>query len=846
MCLAFFKSLFAKKAAPEMVAPFLTVLSGGMAGSPGAAGADVLLYAFDRLNTSGSSTDSNHLFPVLCDRGDVPSGSTLVITDSSDVDVAAGICNRVLWDDGSLKMAHVALRATVAGSGTHSLKAKSRPSSSYDDTDPATDLATLLATGDWKVEFSSVTETDTAGTRTHASGDMLAKATDYGANTGRIRKLIANPFVERWQVWAYVKGGSTGAGSADAHFKVYWYITRWRNSNGTQHSLFITPVMALEEVYVATKKRLNYTATFKDGSTTLETYTSVQHPYRSTWAAVRQDNDAIHARAKCVAGSADCWLIVRPDKDYWQAAECFLPMDPAFTPTAESLTADNSTFTACYNQGHRANIDDGGGYGGRGLMTQFDARAFMTPTANHARIGRVCAHAGLHIPYHYRPAYGSNDPATLLPLILDNASGAGDPNEWNSDGMPDAVYMSIDDRTNSFDYDYVPPEGGNGVWTPSGDTSHAVAYSGFQWVIEGEEYFNQANLDLMIATSVNLVGDVYGNHRALMWSGVGGGFSGFSGLGIPTTQWSSLIDFQQQERSLGWALAILSWAVGFHPAGRIESNFLADFATHQASYMEQSLSYAPASMESCGAWIVREDGFGSAWMQNFGSMMAVWIKRNLRHQGWVDLAAQMGNFTVALWDRSNRICSNSYRGWYATKPSGYNVSTNPFIVHHLFEIDCTYDVSANTFLTGTFDTDNANALKDNDKVYFAGLTTGGSTSTPPGNTAVGTEYFVINRSAPTSTTTQFQISLTQGGSAVDLTGSNGSASLFCDLLSADGGSGSATDPGGSGYNRIAYAALVMHNVDGHAGATDTLVDDVEDYMSSQSWAGDPGFKPARI
>ena len=819
--------------------------SASQASQGGGGGGDMLLYAFDRLNTSGSSTDSNQLFPVLCKRTAVPSGSTLVITDSSDVDVPAGICNRVYYDDGSLKMAHVALRGTVSGSGTQSLKAKKRPSSSYDDTDPGTNLTTLLATGDWKVEFSSVTETDTAGTRTHASGAMLAKATDAN-QAGRVTKLIANPFVERWLMWAYVKDGSAGAGSDDAHFKVYWHVTRWRNSNGTQHSLFITPVMALDEVAVASKKRLNYTATFKDGSTTLETYSSVQHPYRSTWAAVRQDNDAIHGRAKAVDGS-ECWLIVRPDKDYWAACEAFFPFDTSLSPDAESLTAANSTFTACSAQNHRAAIDATGGYIGRGVMPQTDARFFLSPTANHARIARICGHAGLHVPYHYRPPYATDDPVTPLALRLDNDSGAGSASAWTGDGMPTAIYCSADDRPSLFTNPMVFPEGGTGVWTTSGNTTHAVPYSGFQWVIEGEEYFLQANMDLMLAASINLVGDAYGSTRALMYSGVGGGYSGYSGLGIPTTRWSALIDFQQEERSFGWSMALLGWGAGFVPSGRIESNFVADFAAHQARYTELSISYLPAGHIANGWWMCREDGLGSPWMVEFGSIFAAWSKRNLRHQGWVDLAEMLGNFTIGRWSRSNRCIINAYRGWPLKKITGYDGSTNPFQAadHNMMLVDCTYDVSANTFLTSTFDDDAPQALQNGDKVYFGDYTTGGSHTTVPGNTSLGTEYFVINRSNPTGTTTQFQISTSQGGSAVDITGSNGSCVFNVDMLTADAGAGGATDPDSNGFGRIAHAGLIFHTVDGHAASSGTIADNADSYMSGISWTGDPGFALAR-
>ena len=207
----------------------------------------------------------------------------------------------------------------------------------------------------------------------------------------------------------------------------------------------------------------------------------------------------------------------------------------------------------------------------------------------------------------------------------------------------------------------------------------------------------------------------------------------------------------------------------------------------------------------------------------------------------------MGNCTAGRWSRSNRVIINAYRGWPLKKITGYDGSTNPFQAadHNMMLIDCTYDVSANTFLTGTFDTDSAQGLKNNDKVYFGDYTTGGSHTTVPGNTSLGTEYFVINRSNPTSTTTQFQISLTQGGSAVDITGSNGTCVFNVDMLTADAGAGGATDPGGSGYHRIAHAGLMMHTVDGHSAATGTVADNADSFMSGVSWTGDPGFALSR-
>jgi hypothetical protein len=864
--------------------------------------------------------------------GDIPSGSTLVITDTSDVDIRCGFANRAYYPDGSLLSCHVGMDdSVIAGSGSKNYRAKSRSSSSYDDTDPATNITTLLAGHDLKVELTTIvahyeylvtinTGATTAyfpgffktgytitnvhdegnnvdwtnptnytvtngssttfqgqsgfdgitlnlatpapsglyikvtATWTHMSGSGLWKFTDTDVS-GRWRKVIANPVLERWMSWAYFKDGATGTGTTDTHLKFYSYITRWRNSDGTQKAVYATAVAALEEIAVANKTRLDYTATWKNGGSTYDTYSSVQHPYRSQWATVRTENDANHARARCIAGS-ESWLVTSYDKTYMALVEAFNPYDPNLVVNNVSLTSANSTYTPCSNQAHRAAIDATGDYMGRGLMPQTDVTAWMSPTANHCRIARVNGLVGLHVPYHYRQVYGNTSPAVLLPLRMDNDLGTESATRWNADGLPNSIYLSSDSRpsTDNNSAGYVQPSGYDGVWVPSGDTSHGVAYSGYQWFVEGEEYLNQANLDLMNNTSIQRVGDVYGNRQALLWSGVGGGYAGFSGLGIPTAQWSAAacMAVGQQERATGFAIMIQTWAAAFHPAGRPESNYVQAFMAHQARFLERAIDYAPASLLSNGIWYIRDE-LSSPWQQAFNLQGAARAARIFGYQGHIDLATMLSKY-VAGACTGNRLKTNSYHGASTTKAIPYHPSTNDFIADpadNLQCVDVSYDLATNVFTWTTFDDGmkatavrNAYIQNDNPLYWSSTLNDGfGGTSVPPGLTE-GTVYYVINRANSGLASITFQISLTQGGGAVDMTGSSGTggACALMRLLGADNGS----CPANGGYPEIHYAALVCGYEFGSAAINSTLVDSMETYISNLGFGpGNPVWSAKR-
>lgn len=897
---------------------------GGAGGGGGDPGDDVLLYEFDRLNPSGSSSPSNGLFGLMFKRGDLPTGSALVIKDTSDTEIRAGFAYRSLSPvDDSVHCLHVGLDdSAIAGSGSKTYRAYCRASSSFDDTSPGTSLTAILAAHDFKCELTDVvaryeyyilfrngdadldypgfvktgytidsvqhydgngllnpaayhdivgyTITNGSGTTfqgqtgfdgfnlelpTPATGDYYVRVrlswqhmsgTAFMAftdgNTGtRVEKVISTPTVERWKFWAYIKDGATGTGTTDTHLKIYGHITRHSNPDGSEKALFCTAVPALEEVTVANKTGFTYTLTFKDGSDTLDTYDDVQHHYRGTWATVRLDDDVNHARARCIEGS-DCSLITGYDKDYYQAVECFFPLNPTATPTSLNYIAnpEHYNFVPGSAQGQNFFIDAGGEGAARGLFPVYGMIAYMNPSGINSRIDRVNSMASLHVAYHYRPALG-NGPTVPYVLRMDNDLGSDTVTRWNADGLPNATYLSSDSRpstdNNSVGYQF--PASSAGPWILSDGASHAHAYGSWNFFAEGEEFMRQSEQDLFTNLAIQKVGDVYGNRRALQWSGLGGGYTGFSGLGIPTTQWSSTYVIEgAQERSTAWTQSIANWVAGLAPDGFPETPYLRGLNSHAARYIEKFLSYTPANHRANGVLYVREE-LASMWQQQFIAHQHCRAKRLFGYQGFVDMVAHIGNFVVS--QATGSLMKNiAYHGCTTLKATPYHPSTNDFITtagHNLTCMDSAYDLSTNVFTYTTFDDSlkavRSNMIQNNDVVYFSStLNDGfGGTSVPPG-LSEGVPYYVINRANSGVGSITFQLSTSQGGSAVDMTGSSGTGACcpMVRFLGSDGGPGTA--PVASDYPKTALCGLIMCHEAGVAGATDALIDTFEAWMSN--------------
>lgn len=787
MCLAFLKSLFAsKKGASSMVAPFIVAaMAGGGAVSAGAegGGGDTLIAEFTRVNGSASvAAGSDQIIGHPLKKGDLLPGEEAFVTDSSDVELDASF--RLLkagYADGSYVGVHIMLRDTdINASSSRGYKLKKR-TGSYDNTDPATDLTALIAAHDFKVEFSSVTETDSGGTRTHGAGAMLA--TLAAANvSGRVVKLIANPNCERWQLHAYVKDGSGGAGSADAHLHATWYVTRWRASNGTEKKLFVTCVLSLHEYAVASKKRLDYDAVLKDGSTTLGTYSSVDHPYHSEWATIRPNADIAIARPIASDGTSNT-LHTQYDKSYMAACECLVPFNTTRTPDEHTIVAympaggfdvGSDAGGGHTNMGHRMNIDGTGIYNGRAVLSSIYAtNALMLQTANAWACERGAAMAGLHVPYHCRVPFGDT-PSLPMTLRMNRHDGTfRAKNAWTGDGMQAGVddYPSKGDDTVS----YVDPEGGTGAWSSSINSSHGVPYSGFMWLIDGEDYLHQASADL----AVNLTFQAHANSSQQLIPLVCATWTGYPST--PDGAWSGVSQmWSAQERGCGLAAHILRWGTAFRPDNCIEANFLDDLLAHADDYLETSVSYLDAGHIANGLFPgYGDEGYLSqSWHQGINSLFFNLAARHLETDGFVAVANMTANTMLGMWT-GNRAQSVTTFHTPLKKSDPFDSSTNPFVdpTHKL--VAFTGSMSGDTF---SFSGNLAGILNNNDKVVFLDSNTSYGSSTIPTNAVEGTEYFVINVSHGGTTTCQFSDS--QGGSVKDL-GDAANVTIGIDMLGSD-------------------------------------------------------------
>lgn len=753
------------------------VVSGG-----GGGGGDTLIAEFTRVNGSASvAAGSDQIVGHPFKQGDVMPGDEVFVTNSSDVELDAGF--RLLkagYSDGSYVGVHIMLRDTdISASSSRTYKLKKR-TGTYDNTDPETDLATLIAAHDYKNEFSSVTETDSGGTRAHGAGAMLA--TLAAANvSGRVVKLIANPICERWYLHAYVKDGSGGAGSADAHLHETWYVTRWRNANGTQKSLYVTPVSSMHEYAVASKKRLNYTATFKDGSNTLGTYTSVVHPYHSQWAAIRPDADIAIGRPIASDGTSNT-LHTQYDKAYLSACECLAPFNTTRTPDEYTILpympgggfdAGTDAGDGHTNMGHRMNIDATGPYIGRTVLSSvYATNAVMLQTANAWACERGAALAGLHVPYHCRAPFGDT-PSLPMTLRMNRHDGTfRAKNAWTGDGMQGGTddYPSKGDSTVT----YVAPEGGNGSWQPSINSSHAVPYSGFMWLIDGEDYLHQASADL----AVNLTWQAHANFSQQLIPLVCATWAAYSGT-TPTDAWSGVSQmWSAQERGCGLAMHILRWGTAFRPASCIEANFLDDLLSHADDYLETSIGYLDAGHIANGLLPGNGDeGYLSqSWHQGINSLFSNLAARHLGTPGFIAVADMTANTMLRMWTGNRAQAVETFHS-YLKKTDAYNSSTNPFVTNKL--VAETGSVSSNTF---SYSGNLAGILNNDDKVVFLDSNTSYGASTIPTSTVAGTEYFVISVSHGSTTTCQF--SDTQGGSAKTI-GNAANATLGIDTLGSD-------------------------------------------------------------
>jgi len=776
------------------------------------------LPTFTLENWGASSSAGFMRFGTPFQIGAVPSGFRVAITRSGSA-VAAQFDEVSRWPDGSLRFAVCHLRDTAFSAAESRTYQFVSEAGAFDNTG---DKALDDVSQDFTVEFSTLTQFNGSSTATRGSGAALASFAAHKAAPTRATKVHSGPVCEGWMAWGMARDGAGGAGSEDAHLKTIWYVDLWKNADGSIADTEVCAVVSQDWWAVPSKFRLNYTATLKDGATTIETYASVQHPYHSQWATVRKTADNNHARRHWM--SAVPTLTYKPSKSYWVATGLVPPLDTTFTPNSNATIGYTSTYTPCGAQNHRAAVNGTGAYIGRGMLPNPDAVAFMRQTAQDMRYARTNAFAGLHIPYHFRssdtrsrPSESADVANTVCPLELK----PNPTSNWAADGMPttrafyrggshDAAFVGA--------YTYVSPTGGAGVWTIAtgtnvGGADHAVAYSYFMYLHEGERYFMEAQLDLATNTVHELHSNAIAGAPWLPWYEV---VSQRTALSIPSTRYSGIAGFQGRNniRAMGFANMLLGYASAIVPDSDVQRRYIREFVAHNAAYGRAVLNYMPAAVFAAGTWYdTNGTGVISPWFNALCAQGAYMHYNCTRDTNARDQGDHFAKVSTAAFLADRIYWSGSYRALMGNKTDSVDPSVNPYRAYGDMLSGPTPAVCA----SGVFTLTDSPALappRNGDEVVFVTKNESLVTVALPSGYTAGTVLYAVNCSGFT-----FQVASTPGGVPVVYPNGTYQAGVKFDAM----GDYTVAQfppylPGSDSFYTIQRAALVMANRAGYADA----------------------------
>ncbi len=182
------------------------------------------------------------------------------------------------------------------------------------------------------------------------------------------------------------------------------YLDLWLDSSGTSVVGWEwVPVLSrhwwVDDPFgvVQPKESYTYNASVSVNGSAVDSRTSLAHAYYCRWASLYSANDDQHATPHWIAVSQNkprlsIQYSVRSRKKMARVGGCMPPLN--WSDTGWTLTP-TTTYTPLGINGHRAQINNTGGYDGRGQVTRMDANAIALQTPSAWRIMRVAAQAGL-------------------------------------------------------------------------------------------------------------------------------------------------------------------------------------------------------------------------------------------------------------------------------------------------------------------------------------------------------------------------------------------------------------------------------------------------------------------
>jgi len=806
-------------------------LRGAAGGTPPAPPQGVIQsFAIENTNSGGTSPGFVKI-GLPFKKGDMPANCVPKVSIQGGAEITdIQFDERVSWMDGSLKFCVCRFKdATFSASQSRTYDVEA-VSGTYDNTERIS-LATIKANSDVQVVVDTLK--DHTPDTTVGSGTFEAKFNDTVAT--RLTKVGGGKVCESWMGWIMFKDQTGGA--EDAHLKAIFHIDAWNNgSNGITDYSYVA-VLTQDWWSVAGKDRRNYNAVLKDGAATIETFSAIPHYYHSQWATVRPDNDAQHAQRYWSVNIPT--LVYKPDSAYWIETGLVPPQELGFTPT-NNLT---NTLSIMENMDHRYNIDDGGGYMGRGVISNSDAIAIVNPSADNNRVARVHAHVGLHIPYHYRVDTNRNRSSKASDAWNDfTGEGADKANtvmsfemgpkllaeyDFQSDGMPPPATGHRNGAGAALG-GWVEPLGGDGPWNVSSGASHGVNYCYFTYLLEGERYILEAQMDLC----TNLTHQNNGN------LGNGQPYPHFQSsrpsLSIPTTQYLGTGDLNSgnNSRGVGLGLAIMAGAVAVVPDNDVARNFFTVYNDQHGDYLAVSLSYYPQSQKDAGVSVFNEGhGVEAPWAQALIVMGSFFNYRLTENANIKTYADHMAKFSANMWNGTQSAKSMAYRFIPTPKSQPWESVTNEF--HHPKYASHIVDAgtSASSTLIGlsslTPDSVEFPVTVGDSAFFMDNNNLGNQSRDIPAEITEGTEYYVVSISG-----LNIEVSATPGGPAISFASVNNAAISFL-LQSQDAVAMTAPNiSSADSYTMMQKAAAVLAHHTGSPNINASHVTEAQNFTSN--------------
>lgn len=832
-----------------------------------------LIQSFSLTNWSTTATSPGfHRGGVPFVKGQVPAGTSVQIKRGSTV-IDAQFDERATWTDGSLKFAVMHLRdTTFTVSEVRTYDVWTVPSTAFVNTGTKV-LSDITATHDFKVAFTSLTETDdTPVTVGVGSGAFTASFNTHSAVATRREKHHVGLVAEGWTLWGMATDNTGGA--PDAHLKTNWHVDIWKNQDGSIYAYEVGAVVTQDWWSVANKRRRNYNAALKDGATTIQSYAAVLHPYHQQWITCQNVSGDFSRGKRHWVGGAQPTLLYKPSKSYWVSSGVVPPLDTTFQPNAYG-SGGNDVYVPCNGtQNHRGSLNDGGGYEGRGVLSVPDTVAFMRQTAYDTAAARINGHVLLHFPCHFRsnrtrtrPGDGAADTAnTQISLIMriekDNAGTqvAVAPYDFTADGMPIPVHAYMDYRSDPAYQDGFVTGGGNGsAWYRSADgtASHEPSIGYFIYALEGERYHLEANLDEAFNQVHVGISNQFGN-RPL--NGLLSNFAAYNNA-RPAGEQAQLIlgPFDAMGGVVGaersWGANLIGHGAGLVPDNHVAANCVKRL-NRQQSYITDAMLYAAPPDVLAGGAHPTMDGSTAAkhWMSTFNLLSAYHNYSITEEAGMKRWAAHFAMQTIGLVESGPRK-STEYVGLRKGATAWWDATTNPYLprgeqsfIHDepgkAFQL-APITVASSTRHTGItpwpplvgdkwyHKTRDEDSMTNDSPVAHA---------VPAGSTD-GQPFYVKTVTAVGDGTYNLQFSLTPGGATFNWTDLNVQLDASMSGPSCDAWT-SGEGISGDTYASIQRAAMVEAYRQGHPNASSALVAKMQSYLNATNDAGNPVWKYA--